>query len=284
MADFPTPVPALAFFAASQDGIIPRRQGLDWLLADECWWLWSPETLREAMRLLVALAPELEEDELTELEEAILGGPPRVMYRDDMEPEAWVRIQENDIWLRLGKFAGTGARLSAAGAERMDEISAKYPEWRVLENERDEFSTWVGDWSEGREFVTTPREPGELIEWVRENADNDPWQRDDWVERCREDFDATVSALTDLAMQDIWPRRRWREALQAWSEEGLIERSWGAIASVLAQAPDEGLQTLSHGVSFWLRAVAKTFEGQEEGVLRAMRQGAQAEVRRGGRF
>ena len=257
----------LAFFAASQDGIIPRRQGLDWLLADECWWLWSPETLREAMRLLVALAPELEEDELRELEEAILGGPPRVMYRDDIEPKAWVRIQENDIWLRLAKFAGTGARLSVAGAERMDEIAAKYPEWRILENERDEFSTWVGDWSEGREFVMTPREPGELIEWVRENADNDPWQRDDWVERCREDFDASASALSDLAMQDIWPRRRWREALQAWSEGGLIERSWGAIASVLAQAPDESLQTLSHGVSFWLRAVAKTFEGQEEAFL-----------------
>ena len=56
------------------------------------WWLWTPETLREAMRLLVALAPRLEEAELDLVEQAVLSGPPRVMYRDDMEPEVWARI------------------------------------------------------------------------------------------------------------------------------------------------------------------------------------------------
>ena len=47
----------LAFFAAAQGEAIPCRQGLNWLLADEHQWLWSPETKRETMRLLVALAP-----------------------------------------------------------------------------------------------------------------------------------------------------------------------------------------------------------------------------------
>ena len=257
----------LAFFAAAQNEIIARRQALDWLLSDESWWLWTTETLREAMRLLVALAPRLEEAELDLVEQAVLSGPPRVMYRDDMEPDVWARIQDQDIWLRLAKLAESGATLSAQGAERMNEISARYPDWRLAEDERDEFSPWMGEWSEGREFLATPSEHQELVEWLKENADNDPWQRDDWSERCREDFDATSSALSELAMQDVWPRRRWREALQAWAEEELIERAWGEMAPIVARSPDEPLRALSHGVSYWLRTIAKSFEGQEETFL-----------------
>ena len=145
----------------------------------------------------------------------------------------------------------------------MHEISARYPDLQLAENEHDEFSTWMGEWSVGREFAATPREHQELIEWLKTNADKDPWQRDDWSERCREDFDATSSVLSELAMQDTWPRRQWREALFAWSEEDLIERSWGTIAPILARSPDEALQMLSHGVSLWLRTLAKSFEGQE---------------------
>ena len=259
----------LAFFAATNGEIIPRRQGLDWLLSEECWWLWSPETLREAMRLLVALAPELDEVELALLEVAILGGPPRAMYRDDVDPEMWVRIQENDVWLRLAKISHAGARLSVAGAARMEELSAKYPGWRIAEDERDEFSTWMGDSSEWREFVSTPHDPGELLEWLKANADTDPWQHDDWAKRCQEDFDATAGALSELAIQNIWPRRRWREALQAWTNEELRERSWNRMASVLVRAPDEDLLAFSHGVGWWLQLLAKSFEG-ETGTLLAL--------------
>ncbi len=57
--------------------VVIARLALDWLLADDHWWLWSVETEREAMRLLVALAPHLDEAMLAELEQAILCGPPR---------------------------------------------------------------------------------------------------------------------------------------------------------------------------------------------------------------
>ena len=257
----------LAFFAAVQDDVIPRRQALDWLLADESWWLWSPETLREAMRLLVGLAPRLEEAELAQLERAILTGPPRVMYRADIEPASWVWIQERDIWLRLGKVAGAGARLSVDGIERLEALSGQYPDWQLSENERDEFSTWIGYGSELREYVTTPREPRELIEWLIANADTDVWQQDDWSERCREEFDATASALSELTLRGIWPRRRWREALNTWSEEELRCRSWDRMASVLARAPSDGLRVLNHGIAWWLQAVAKTCEIEEETFL-----------------
>ena len=257
----------LAFFAAAQGDIVPRGQGLEWLLADDDWWLWSIETRRETIRLLVALATRLDEPELARLERAILVGPPREMYRADIEEERWAGVQDRDIWLRLAKLSQAGANLNAAAQERLDGLSARYPNWQLAENERDEFPTWTGDGSELRIHVPAPRDRDELIEWLRENPEPDEWRTDDWRERCRDDFDDAASALTALADEGIWPTGRWREALQRWSEDEMTERSWREMAPVLVNVPRATLQELSHGVSWWLEKLARNFEGQEETFL-----------------
>lgn len=261
-----TPYPLfrrLAFFAATQGNVIPHRRALDWLLADARWWLWSVETEREAMRLLVALAPQVDEAMLAEFEQAILAGPPRAMFKDDIETERWTRIVDREIWLRLAKFVATGALLGATGKERLDALSAQYPEWTLAADQRDEFPYWMGDGEEWRKFVATPRRRRELIEWLRQQPGTDHRQEDDWRQRCRDNFATTACALCGLAREGIWPTNRWREALQAWSEEKLLRRSWRYMAPVLVDAPKEALLTLSHGVSWWLQTIAKTFEGHE---------------------
>ncbi|GIX25497.1 MAG: hypothetical protein KatS3mg122_2728 [Caldimonas sp.] len=261
-----TPYPLfrrLAFFAAAQDNVIPKRQALDWLLADDHWWLWSVGTKREAMRLLVALAPRLDAVMLQELEQAVLAGPPRDMFKDDIEPERWARIVDREIWLRLAKMAEAGAALGADGNERLQGLSAQYPKWKLAEDQRDEFPYWMGDGEEWRNYVATPRRRPELIEWLRQHPSPDDWQEDDWQKRCRDNFATTACALCALAREGVWPTGRWREALQAWSEEKLLKRSWRYMAPILATAPDEILQTLGHGLSRWLQATAKTFEGHE---------------------
>ena len=254
----------LAFFAAAQDDIVPHGEGLKWLMMDKKWWLWSIETQRETMRLLVALAPRLDEDELVRLEHAILAGPPREMYRADIEEERWIRIQDRDIWLCLAKISKAGAELNAAARERLNGLSTKYPDWQLAEDEREEFPTWMGDGSELRIHVKTPRDRNKLIEWLRENPDPDVWRSDDWRERCRDDFDEAAWALTTLAEEGFWPTGRWMEALQRWSEDELTERSWRVMVPLLANVPGETLQELSHAVSRWLEKLARTFNGQEE--------------------
>ena len=115
--------------------------------------------------------------------------------------------------------------------------------------------------------MATPRDRDELIEWLRENPEPDEWRPDDWRDRCRDDFDDAASALTALAEEETWPTDRWREALQRWSEGDLTERSWREMASVVANVPSATLQELSHGVSWWLEKLARTFEGQDETFL-----------------
>ena len=257
----------LAFFAAAQDDIIPCSRGLGWLLVDDDWWLWSIETQRETMRLVVALAPRLDHDGLVRLERAILAGPPRDMYRADIEEERWIRIQEGKIWLRLAKISQTGAELNVEARNRLDSLSARYPDWQLAENERDEFPAWSGGGGDLRIHVRTPRGREELIAWLRENPEPDEWRPDDWHERCRDDFDVAASALAALAAEDAWPTGRWRDALQRWSEDELTERSWHDMAPVLADVPGAVLQDLSHAVSWWLEKIARTFQGREETFL-----------------
>jgi hypothetical protein len=121
----------------------------------------------------------------------------------------------------------------------------------------------MGDGDELRKFVATPRRRRDLIEWLRQQPGTDHWQEDDWRQRCSDDFSTTACALCALAKEGVWPADRWREALQAWSEEKLLKRSWRYMAPAVAEAPNQVLQDLVHSVSWWLQNIAKTFEGQE---------------------
>ena len=254
----------LAYFSATQEDIIPPRQALDWLLSDEHWWLWSVETQRETMRLLAALVPTLEAEALAELERAVLAGPPRDMFAAHIEPDDWVRTVERETWLLLARMVGCGAVLGRNARTTWEELTSQHPDWRLEPEERDEFPFWMGDGRELSRFVATPRRRRDLVEWLRQHAHRESWQEDDWRLRCENDFAVTACALCALARDGAWPRVRWREALQAWSEEKLVERSWRYMARALAEVPDEELRSLAHGVGRWLNKVAKALDRHEE--------------------
>lgn len=266
----------LSFFAAAQDNVIPRRRALNWLVSDDQWWLWSVETERETMRLLVALAPQLNVAMLSELEEAILSGPPRTMFKDDIDPERWANIVDWEIWLRLARIAETSAMLGVVSQERLNALATKYPEWTLAADQRDEFpcwmdSGWVGDRDPWRSFAPIPRSRRGLLNYLIENPALPESKQDDWRKRCEESFQATTYALCHLAKQNVWPVERWRDALQAWSEERLHNRSWQYMGPLLVNAPDELLEPLAHGVSWWMKAIAKTFNGNDVHFLKLAR-------------
>ncbi len=250
----------LALFAATQGKTIPRRQGLGWLLADEHRWLWVPETRRETMRLLVALAPQLTKTEMVKLEKAILD--------ESHTNQARLGIVDWDIWLRLAKIdqaratLGKDDWLSKDGRKKFAELCTKHPKWKPAKDEHDEFPFWISV-TDGGNFVGTPPRPLELVEWLKQPT-TDHRQVDDWQQRCQDNFATTAYALCALAKEGVWPGDRWSMALQEWSREKLIKTSWRYMAPVLTNATDEQLQPFSLGLSRWLNTIAKTFVGQEE--------------------
>ncbi len=263
-SDSPYPVfRRLAFFAATQDSVILPRLGLNWLLADDRWWLWSTETQRETLRLLVALSPKLDAEPLDELERAVLAGPPRAMFNEDIKPGRWQRIVDREIWLRLAKMDHSGAALGTHARAKLDELSSLHPHWRFEVDEREEFPYWMGDGDETSGFVATPRRR-ELVAWLEQHPGGDVWKDDDWRQRCRDSFPTTACALLALAEANSWPDVRWREALQAWSEKGFTNRSWRYMAPVLNESPDDVMQSLFYNIGHWLSKVARTFDHHTE--------------------
>lgn len=259
----------LALFAASQDGCIAPEQWVEWLLADGAWWLWAVDTQREVLRLLVQQGRRLTPQSQERLESAILAGPPREMYRDDLEPDRWQDLVARSVWLHLAKLKASSLTLGAASAARLEDLSRLHPQWQLAANERDEFSHWMSgtgdpDYEECRHVDFAPRKRRDLVQWlVKPQLEQHPYYEDTWRDVCRTRFFHSLYALCDLARQDIWPAGRWREALQVWSEDGNVFRSWRYAAPLVRSMPDNVLQELAHGVTWWLQAASKSIDRHE---------------------
>ena len=263
----------LALFAASQDGCIAPEHWVDWLIADGAWWLWAVDTKREVLRLLVQQGRRLPLESQERLESAILAGPPREMYRDDLEPDRWQDLVAQSVWLHLAKLIASGLALGAAAAARLAELSHLHPQWQLAANEQDEFSHWMSgtgdpDYEERRDVDVAPRKRRDLVQWlVKPQPERHAFYEDTWREVCRTRFFHSLYALCDLARQNTWPAGRWREALQVWSEDGMVLRSWHNAAPLVQTMPDTVVQELAHGVTWWLQAASKSIDRHEAILL-----------------
>ncbi len=263
----------LALFAASHYGCISADIWAEWLMADDAWWLWSVNTRRETMRLLVLQGAHLPKEARVKLEAVILAGPPRVMYRDDIEPEEWQSLVDYAVWVRLAKLQESGDNLGDAALQRFSDLSAANPEWELASNQRDEFSHWMSgtrdpDYKESRDVDLAPRKRRELVNWLKQSPPSrPPPYKDTWRETCRTRFFHCAYALCDLAQEEFWPAGRWREAFQAWSEEGRVLLSWRFIAPLVQTMPDGVLQEIEHSIAWWLETVSKSIDRHEPILL-----------------
>jgi len=263
----------LAFFAASYDSCIPADMWVDWLVTDNSWWLWSGETKRETLRLLVLQGAQLTKRDRVKLEAAILEGPPREMYRDGIEPVVWQSLVGREVWLHLVKLQDSGGRLGSLALKRLNDLATANPQWKRASNERDEFSHWMSgtgdpDYEESREIDLAPRKRYELVNWLKQSQPSrDPYSEDTWRETCRTRFFHCAYALCELAREGLWPAERWREAFQVWSEEGQILRSWRFVAPLVKTMPDSVLLEIAHGITWWLEAVSKLVDRHDSILL-----------------
>ena len=267
----------LALFAASHDDCIQPEQWVDWLLTDDAWWLWSIDTGREVFRLLVLQGQHLAGVAQQSLEGAILAGPPREMYRDDLEAERWQDLVARSVWLHLAKLNTSGLVLGSSAAARLAEISTAYPQWQLATNERDEFSHWMSgtgdpDYEDSRDVDIAPRKRQELVQWLtKPTPERRPFYEDTWRDVCRSRFFHSLFALGDLAQDGVWPAGRWREALQAWAEEGMVLRSWRYAAPLVQTMPDAVLLEIDHAVTWWMEAASKAISRHEDILLNLCR-------------
>ncbi len=263
----------LALFSASQDGCIPAEQWVNWLLDDGAWWLWSSDTRREMFRLLVLQGQHVKGTAQERLENAILVGPPREMYREDLEIDQWQDLVTHSIWLHLAKLNAFGLTLGTIAKARLDELSSAHPDLKLATDERDEFSSWHSgtgdpDYEDRRIVDIAPRTRHELTNWLKRPLPaRHIFSEDTWPDVCRTRLFHSMFALCDLAQEEVWPAGRWREALQVWSENGMVLRSWRYAAQLVKSMPDAVLQEVAHSVTWWLEAASKSIHRHEDILL-----------------
>ncbi|MGN7937302.1 anti-phage defense-associated sirtuin Dsr1 [Pseudomonas sp. 22447] len=261
--DIPYPTfKRLALFAASQNDCITHNLWVPWLTADEGWWLWAGDVRREMLRLLVLQGRHLSGVFASQLQRAILKGPPREIFKEDVDPERLQQHTDRMIWLTLAKLDSSGFQLNATSTKRLAKLSNAHPLWRLADNQSDEFSRWMsgsGDADFENSIVVTiaPTKRAQLVDWLKEPPKN-PYglSRDDWGDTCRRHPLNSLYALDDLVRQDIMPVERWREFFRVWSNKASNIRFWTHAAPIIQALPDRALAELAHSVSSWLEAVS----------------------------
>lgn len=262
----------LALFAAAQDDGVDEIKWVEWLISEERWWLWTVDVRREVMRLLVQQGANLSQASRAKLEDAILAGPPRSMYRDDLEPERWKWRVDHSVWLYLAKLRAGGAQLGTIAASHFDALSAQYPDWHLEDNQSDEFSHWMSgtgdpDYEGRRHVEAAPRKRKELTEWLKQAKPESERRydaEDNWRDICRTRFFHSCLALGDLAEEQIWPVERWREALQVWSEPNLARRSWLYGAPLVGAMPETVISALAHSLTRWMEVTSKLMDRHQD--------------------
>ncbi len=94
-----------------------------------------------------------------------------------------------------------------------------------------------------------------------------PSYKEAWREVCRNRFFHSLFALCDLARDGVWPTERWHEALHAWSEEDMLQRSWCYAAPLVQRMPDTVIQEIAHGVTGWIEVVSGTINRHKDILL-----------------
>ncbi|WP_305802541.1 hypothetical protein, partial [Thiolapillus sp.] len=65
----------------------------------------------------------------------------------------------------------------------------------------------------------------------------------------------------------MWPTERWHEALHAWAEEDMLQRSWCYASPLVQRMPDTVIQEIAHGVTGWIEVVSRTINRHKDILL-----------------
>lgn len=264
----------LAFYAASQAATISNADWVTWLLIDEGNTLWSSETQREVLRLLVLRGGSLDKRNQSRLESALLIRHAKATFTASGLQKQKQLVAEHAVWLRLAKLASTGLALGKGAAARLRRLEAKHPDWALAPNQSDEFSHWMTgsgeeDFEEQRVIVAAPRRRHEIVAWLKQDPSTQGFfYEDTWRDTCKTRFFHSALALKDLSTEGLWPAQRWKEALQVWAEPGLASKAWRWVSTLVTSMPNDVFNVVARNVSYWLQTIGSVVADGDESFFR----------------
>jgi len=267
----------LALYAASKDKIIVPSVWLQWLYQYNR--LWESNFAREVLRLLATQANNLSFNELKNLTDTILSGPPDDFFdKDKYSAQDIIWYSNRYIWLRLAKLNESGCQMFPNARNTFEALSTEHPEWKLGLNQKEEFSSWCcgtgdPDFEAEIEHIFVPRTLCELSEWLKtdlkivDDAHRYFGPRDDWNELCKQEPQLALDALLALSKQDFWNILRIDEAFETWRNVKLFEYGNQLLQVVIKSASDESCGKLARELAFYCESAQKEGKINEDLLL-----------------
>jgi hypothetical protein len=262
----------LTFYAMAESDLYTVEECLACLLEDDGWWLWSIYVYREKFRLLSSLWPNLSSEGADRLVNVILAGPPRSMFRDDLTEVDFRRISDREVWLHLSKLRQWGRELPRVGAEHFETLSAQYPQWRLREGDRDEFTLWMeGGFGEPPvenldEFLTM-LDDAVLARLAHESSEGNKNDVARWRRVVAEQPIRASQLLTALAKSGHWPEDLWEATLEGFAAQKRSAQAWPELVAALLAAPEALFRQLLGTLTWLIREVSQSLAPDDESPL-----------------
>lgn len=253
----------LCFFAMTESDLYSPSDCLAYMLEDDSRWLWSAYVEREKFRLLNSVWPRLDPKGAEELVAQILIGRPRSMLPCDISEDEFEQIANREVLHHLAKLQRTGRPLPPVGAGKLAELSVRYPDWRLGDDDRSEFRVSIEAGLGGRP-VENPDEflklfDSEVIERLGaaepKDGDLSRWRNLLGVNPTR-----SSGLLGAMAQAESWKGSVWCAALESFGVQKRILPQWPTLAPILASAPDSLIDEVLVPLAWCLKEVAEAVE------------------------
>ena len=211
--------------------------GLEILLDDPHRALWDSYVQHETLRFLRKRGRDFRAQQLDRLTEEILKGPPRHLYREDLTGNAWNKLCDEQILLRLHKLTESGAPLPERAQEVYNRIRGDQP-FQPRGDHLQDFAEM---------FVE------QFIQWS-ETQTGEPWKCDGrWHRFVAKDIQAAVNLLEGASKDKIWPISPWHAVLETSKKnENVTNTLRDEIVGRLIKMPLDALAKLDHQAAKWL--------------------------------
>jgi len=227
----------LLFFSAVDIDIFQPKEALDCLLIDGGRWIWSSCTKKEASLLVKSLVPRLDASEQNTLLKVLLEGPPRKLYKTDLQDDEFNDLKENQVNYWVKKFIKSGGSAS-------DNSLEKYISLTDVEEdlgEKDEFPFWIESGTPDIK-LNQPFNIKEIIKYIRGQGNVIKQTDDTWNAVCSKVPYKAIGSLIILSRQDYWPTNFWNTIFWSFSRDDFGRRSWKFLSKLLMQAPKSLLE------------------------------------------
>ena len=256
----------LVLYAITDFSVSDINYGLEILLDDPRPSLWDNQMRRETLRFLRKRGQHFDHGQLDTLTRAILKGPPRQWYREDLSNEKWRALRDDRIILRLHKLKESEAVLPNNALETYDRIQAEL-NWNLPGDHSEEFAFFTSSGSDALELLDTgvlenfeDMSVEQFIQWADSQSGEGilPWDcGGGWYQFVENNINSAVELLKNAAAKDSWSVPPWYTFLgimeQKNSDPAVIKLK-PKIADLLADMPVRHLVELAIQAARWLES------------------------------